>query len=454
MKYEEAIEFIEECNKFGISPGLDSVTALAEKLGNPQDSLQFVHVAGTNGKGSVSSFVGTTLSLTGLKVGRYISPTISDYRERFQINGRMISKNALCEEMELLKEACESLVAEGKAHPTYFEIETVLAFHYFMKKGCDIVILETGMGGTLDATNIIKSPLMCVITSISMDHMQFLGDTIEEIAANKCGIIKEGTCVVSAIQREEAEKVVTDTCEKKYARLIFADASITEPLKVNKDGSIAKNSGLGGSYVSLEKQAFSYKGEIYELSLLGKYQVENAVIAIEALHALQEMGFSKVTDAKIKKGLSETQWKGRFSVITKKPYFVVDGAHNVAGAKKLAESIRFYFTNRRIVYIMGMFRDKEYDKVIQLTAPLASQIITVATPGNPRALSAVELAEAVRAVNPYVTGADSLEEAVEMSYLFADKDSVIVAFGSLSFLGELMNIVENNRTVRSDTHGK
>lgn len=455
MKYEDAMIFIEECNHYGIVPGLDSVRALADKLNNPQDSLRFVHVAGTNGKGSVSSFIGTTLSMAGLKVGRYISPTISDYRERFQINGKMISKKELGEEMELLKEACESLVAEGKPHPTYFEIETVLAFHYFLKKGCDIVVLETGMGGTLDATNIIKSPLMCVITSISMDHMQFLGETLTEIAENKCGIIKEGTCVVSTVQREEAEKVLTDTCEKLHVSLTFADASEAEYLKVNKDGSIGKiGSGGRSSFVSLEKQAFIYEGEQYEISLLGKYQVENAVLAIEALHMLRELGFDMLSDVRIKKGLHATLWKGRFGVISKKPYFVVDGAHNVAGAKKLAESIQFYFTNRRIVYIMGMFRDKEYDKVIQLTAPLASQIITVATPGNPRALSAVELAEAVRKVNPCVTSADSLEEAVEMSYLFADKDSVIIGFGSLSFLGDLMNIVENNRAVRSDTHGR
>jgi len=461
MKYEDAIIFIEECNKFGIVPGLDSVKALAEKVDNPQDSLQFVHVAGTNGKGSVSSFIGTTLSIAGLKVGRYISPTISDYRERFQINGKMISKKELGEEMELLKEACEGLVAEGKPHPTYFEVETVLAFHYFLKKGCDIVVLETGMGGTLDATNIIKSPLMCVITSISMDHMQFLGDTLTEIAENKCGIIKEGTCVISTVQREEAEQILVDTCKKMHAQLTFADASEAEYVKLGKNGSVIKNGAASKStgrsnadFVSLEKQVFIFENEQYEISLLGKYQVENAVLAIKALQMLKKLGIDVLTDAKIKKGLFETQWKGRFSVIAKKPYFVVDGAHNVAGAKKLAESIQFYFTNRRIVYIMGMFRDKEYDKVIQLTAPLASQIITVATPGNPRALSAVELAEAVRNVNPCVTSADSLEEAVEMSYLFADKDSVIIGFGSLSFLGDLMNIVENNRAVRSDTHGR
>lgn len=443
MKYEDAIAYIEECNLLGSVPGLDSIRALTAKLGNPQDELRCIHVAGTNGKGSVSSFVGTTLQLGGLKVGRYISPTIDTYRERFQINGRMIGKKELGEEMGRIKEACDTLVSEGRPHPTSFEIETALAVHYFLKKKCDMVVLETGMGGTLDATNIIKNPLLCVLTSISMDHMQYLGDTPGRIAENKCGIIKEGCTVVSAVQSEEAERVVKEVSAKRNARLVLADASTAEYISIGKKGS-----------PSLEKQAFLFEGERYEISLLGKYQIENAVIAVKTLQELRAMGYERITDDTIKKGLFATQWKGRFSVIAKKPYFVVDGAHNVAAAKKLVQSMQFYFTNRKIVYIMGMFRDKEYDKVIQITAPLASQIITVATPGNPRALPAVELACAVREVNPNVTSADSLEEAVEMSYLFADKESVIIGFGSLSFLGELMNIVENNRAVRSDTHGK
>lgn len=442
MKYENAITFIEECNALGSVPGLETIDALTDKLGNPQDSLRFIHVAGSNGKGSVSAFIGTTLTLAGLKTGRYISPTIYEYRERFQINGRMISKKELGEEMELVKEACEALVHEGKAHPTSFEIETALAFHYFQKKGCDIVVLETGMGGTLDATNIIKNPILCVITSISMDHMQFLGETLEQIAAHKCGIIKEGATVISTVQSEAVGRVLQSVCKEKSAKLVLADASKAAEIKGSKAGSCP------------EKQSFAYEGIKYEISLLGKYQVENAVIAVKALQTLRNLGFSKITDDKIKTGLLRTQWKGRFSVIARKPYFIADGAHNAAAAEKLAESIRFYFTNRRIVYIMGMFRDKEYDKVIQITAPLAAQIITVAAPGNPRALSAVELAQAVHKVNPNVTSADSLEEAVEMSYLFADKDSVIIGFGSLSFLGDLMTIVENGRMVRSDTHGK
>ena len=443
MRYEDAITYIEECNLLGSVPGLDSIRNLTGALGNPQGGLKFIHVAGTNGKGSVSSFIGTVLQCSGYRVGRYISPTIYTYRERFQVNGRMIGKKELGEEMAIIKEACDALVLDGKPHPTSFEIETALAFHYFLKKQCDMVVLETGMGGTLDATNIIENPLLCVLTSISMDHMQYLGETLTDIAGNKCGIIKEECTVVSTLQDEEAELVINKVCEEKEAKLIFADTSLAEYISLGKKGS-----------PSLEKQAFIFEGKQYEISLLGKYQIENAVIAIKALEELHAMGYEKITDAKVKKGLYDTEWKGRFTLLANKPYFVVDGAHNVAAAKKLVRSMQFYFTNRKIVYIMGMFRDKEYEKVIQITAPLASQIITVATPGNPRALPAVELAHAVSKVNPHVTSADSLEEAVEMSYLFADKESVIIGFGSLSFLGELMNIVENNRTVRSDTHGK
>ena len=437
MKYEDAVAYIEECNSLGSVPGLTSIDSLTKALGRPQDSLKFIHVAGTNGKGSVSAFIATALREAKLKVGRYVSPTIFTYRERFLINDRMISKRELGELMEILKNACDMLTAEGNPHPTSFEIETALAFLYFKKRECDIVVLETGMGGALDATNIIGAPLLCILTSISMDHMQFLGDTIEAITLQKCGIIKEGTTVVSTKQDKSAADVIENFCKRKNAELLVADCS-----KASKVRAV------------LSKQSFSYNNIKYEIPLLGSYQIENAVLAITALKWLSQNGYAMLTDGVIQKGLLGTVWKGRFSVIGKKPYFIADGAHNVAAAEKLAETIRFYFTNRRIVYIMGMFRDKEYEKVIRITAPLASQIITVAAPGNPRALPALELAEAVRKVNSNVTNADSLEEAIEMSYLFADKDSVIIAFGSLAFLGKLMTIVEENGTIRSDTHGK
>lgn len=437
MKYEEAMEYIEQCNTLGSVPGLDSIRRLTALLDKPQEKLTFIHVAGTNGKGSVSSFVASGLKNAGYKVGRYISPTIFTYRERFQINDKMISKKELGELMEPVKEACDRIVAKGYPHPTSFEIETALSFLYFVKRECDVVVLETGMGGRLDATNIIPAAKLCILTSISMDHMQFLGDTLADIATEKCGIIKTGTTVISAKQAEEAMEEVEKVCALENVELIVADTSQVSKVKQG-----------------LEKQLFTYDGTKYEISLSGSYQIENAVVAVRVLKWLFQNGFEKITEQKVIKGLQETVWKGRFSVIAKKPYFIVDGAHNVAAAEKLAESIRFYFTNRKIVYIMGMFRDKEYEKVIEITAPLASQIITVAAPGNPRALPALDLAVAVREVNPHVTNADSLEEAVEMSYLFADKDSVIIAFGSLAFLGQLMTIVEGNQTVRSDTHGK
>ena len=437
MKYEEAMEYIEVCNTLGSILGLESMERLMEALQNPQKELTFIHVAGTNGKGSVSSFIANVLKNAGYRVGRYISPTIFTYRERFQINDKMISKKELGELMEQLKEACDQVVADGHPHPTSFEIETALSFLYFVKKECDVVVLETGMGGRLDATNIIPSPKLCVLTSISMDHMQFLGDSLTEIATEKCGIIKDRTMVISTKQAGEVSEVIKKTCVLKDAVLIES-----EPQKATKVKQ------------SLEKQSFSYDGLKYEISLSGSYQIENAVLAVEVVKWLSQNGYEKITDQKIAKGLQTTVWKGRFSVIARKPYFIVDGAHNVAAAEKLAESIRFYFTNRKIVYIMGMFRDKEYEKVIRITAPLATQIITVAAPGNPRALPALDLAVAVREVNPHVTNADSLEEAVEMSYLFADKDAVIIAFGSLAFLGQLITIVEGNQTVRSDTHGK
>lgn len=437
MKYEEAMEYIEECNTLGSVLGLDSMKRLTEALNNPQNELTFIHVAGTNGKGSVSSFIASGLKNAGYRVGRYISPTIFTYRERFQINDKMISKKELGELVEQVKEACERIVAEGYPHPTSFEIETALSFLYFVKKECDVVVLETGMGGRLDATNIIPAPKLCVLTSISMDHMQVLGNSLTKIATEKCGIIKEGTTVISAKQSEEVMNVVDKTCALKNTALVVADSSKVTKIKQG-----------------LDKQSFSYEGIKYEIPLSGSYQIENAVLAVEVVKWLSQNGFEKITEQKIAKGLQTTVWKGRFSVISKKPYFIVDGAHNVAAAEKLVESIRFYFTNRKIVYIMGMFRDKEYEKVIRITAPLASQIITVAAPGNPRALPALDLAVAVREVNPCVTSADSLEEAVEMSYLFAGKDAVIIAFGSLAFLGQLITIVEGNQTVRSDTHGK
>ncbi len=428
MKYVQAVEYMESLNRYGIVPGLTNIQSLCEALGNPQEDLKFVHIAGTNGKGSTLAYISTILKCAGYKVGRYVSPAIFEYRERIQMNGRPISQKALCTWVEKLQEVCEALVAEGKPHPTSFEAETALAFAYFKEQGCDIVVLETGMGGRLDATNIIRNTLVSVLTSVSMDHMQYLGKTIEAIAAQKAGIIKPGCQVVTAMQEEAVLQVIKQMAAEYDCPVTVADVSEAKKIRYG-----------------LEKQRFDYKTwKNLEITLAGKYQISNALLALKAVEVLEAQGYS-VTEKAIRQGLKEAKWPGRFTVVGKKPYFVVDGAHNGDAAKKLAESIEFYFTNKRIIFIMGVLRDKEYDKIIEQTHSYADQIITVATLGNARAMSAYELATEVAKVHPDVTAVDSLEEAVEVSYLLAGKEDVILAFGSLSFMGRLFTILEKRK---------
>lgn len=439
MNYIEAMEYVDSIQRYGSVPGLKNIQRLCGRLGNPQESLKFVHIAGTNGKGSVLAYVSTVLQIAGYKVGRYISPTIQDYRERFQINGRPIAKTKFCMYLEQVKQAAWQMEAEGLSHPTPFEIETAIAFLYFADKECDIVVLETGLGGKLDATNIITTTVCAVLTSISMDHMAVLGWSLEEIAAQKAGIIKDNCRVVTCRQKDEAAKVIKEAAKEHGCSLTIADSDMAANIKYG-----------------LSKQSFSYgKYKKLEISMAGKYQIDNAVLAVEVISALQDEGF-KISEDKLRQGLSLTTWLGRFSVIGKKPLFVIDGAHNEDAARRLSESIRFYFTNKRIIYIMGVLADKEYDKIISATYEHAQHIIAIKPPHNARALDAYELAEALNKYHNSVTVADSLSEAVEMAYLLAGKDSntVIIAFGSLSYLGELIHIVEHRDALKGDFHGK
>lgn len=439
MNYREAMEYVEALKQYGSVPGLDNIGRLCERLGNPQDELKFVHIAGTNGKGSVLAYVSTILQTAGYKVGRYLSPTIFDYRERFQINGKPITQAGLCKYLEQAKQAADRMAAEELPHPTLFEMETAVAFLYFLDQKCDIVVLETGLGGRLDATNIIHTTVCSVFASISMDHMAVLGESLEEIATEKAGIIKEKGCVVSIRQKPEAMQVIKQTAAKKKNRLLIADVSRAKQVKYG-----------------LKTQHFSYdKYKNLTISMAGQYQIDNAVLAVEVIGALQKEGFP-VAEKALREGLLQTSWTGRFSMIGQKPLFIADGAHNEDAAARLAESLRFYFTNRRIIYIMGVLKDKEYDKIIRQTYELAEHIITVTPPNNERALHAYELAQNVREYHESVTVADSLQEAVEIAYLLAgrDRETVVIAFGSLSYLGELIHIVEHRDIIRRDSHGR
>lgn len=438
MNYREATEYIEELQQYGSVLGLDSMRELCSRLGNPQDELRFVHIAGTNGKGSVLAYVSTILKEAGYRVGRYLSPTITDYRERFQIDGRFITQSGLCKYLEQVKEAAEAMAAEGKPHPTPFEVETAVAFLYFLDKKCDIVVLETGLGGALDATNVVKTTVAAVFASISMDHMAILGDTLEKIALVKAGIMKDRCYVVTARQDPPVAKILKQAALLRKCKLYTADAERAKQV-----------------YYGVTKQRFTYAGyKNLEISMLGKFQIENAVVAVETIQVLAKAGFP-VKEEALRRGLLLTSWPGRFSVIGKKPLFIADGAHNEDASRRLAESLQFYFAEKKMIFILGMLKDKEYEKVINNTCNMAEHIITVTPPIRERAMPAYELAQAVRECNGNVTVADSVPEAVEIAYLLAsrEKDAVIVAFGSLSYLGELMKVVEHRDTIRRDDHG-
>ena len=439
MHYKETLEYIQSLNQYGSVLGLDNMLRLCEKLGHPETRCKFIHIAGTNGKGSTAAYIAHMLMAAGFRVGRYVSPTITDYRERFQIGKRMITQKDLCEYVERLKAVCEELVAEGHPHPTPFEVETALGFLYFAEKKCDYVVLEVGMGGATDATNVIPAPVACVWASISMDHMGFLGKDLTSIAGVKAGIAKEGSLLISCKQEREVEVVLQKKAEQVGGSLVVADASKATGIKYG-----------------LTTQQFSYKGlPKLKIHLAGIHQISNAVTAVEVMLQLRKMGVD-ISDKAIYKGLEDTIWQARLEVLGKQPLFVIDGAHNEDAARKLVSSIETYFSGKRMIYIMGVLKDKEYEKILSMTAKYAEHILTITPPENPRALGAYELALAAREYHNQVTNLSSLEEAVEVSHLLADKDTVILCFGSLSYLGAIKKIYANrtDKVKRSSRHGR
>lgn len=424
MNYKEARVYLDEVSKYGSVLGLESMRELLHRLGDPQNELKFIHISGTNGKGSVLAYLSTILSGAGYRTGRYISPTLFSYRERIQVDGEYIEKESLACHVTAIAAAAEDMQKAGLPSPTVFEIETALAFLYFKEKRCDIVTLEVGCGGLLDATNVITTTLMEVIASISMDHTDLLGDTLAKIAAQKAGIIKPDTMVVSAQQKSEAAQVIEDTCKEQHCILQMVDES-----------------KISNVHYGAEGQTFSYKTwENVAISLAGSYQIKNAALALEGVEALRKLGYA-LSDQQVREGLLHTAWRGRFTTLRRDPTVIIDGAHNPAAALELKESLERYFPGKTLYFVMGMFKDKDYAQVIDLTAPLARHIITVETPGNPRAMPARELAEAVGKVNPSVEWADSVAHGVEKALAMAGKEDAVIVFGSLSFLGEAADAV-------------
>lgn len=425
MNYEEAMNFIQNTNKFGSVLGLDNIRELLERLGNPQDQLRVVHIAGTNGKGSTLAFLAGIFRESGYRAGRYVSPASFSYEERFRINEENISKKDLCFYMEKIKNVAEEMVKDGLSHPKMFEIETALSFLYFLDKKVDVVLLETGMGGRLDATNVVKKPIATVIASIGMDHMQFLGDTLEKIASEKAGIIKEGCPVISYDNTKEVNEVIKNKAKQMHAKVTFVNSA-----------------GIRVLQESLNGESFSYRSsdgrwyEKIEIPLLGRHQINNAALALETLNVIKN--YYCISDFQTEDGMRKTIWRGRIEILEREPMVICDGAHNPDGAKSLLSFLQNNFTNQRLIYIMGVLSDKDYEQMVQILAPSADKIYTVA-PDNPRALSSRELCNCISKYHQNVEERQRLAECLSEVRQKAEKDDVIIICGTLSFQNELIN---------------
>lgn len=459
MDYQEALAYITDLqNQKGSSYSLEAVQSLCRLAGRPDRSLSVVHIAGTNGKGSVGTYLGNILAQSGYCVGRYISPAVFGYRERIQrlyspelsqghtdagltrgrgdadagVSTEYISEPEVAEFLTRLRSLTEEMSARGEETPTAFEIETVMAFMAMQRWQVDVALIECGLGGGRDATNIIDAPRLCLFSRIGLDHTAYLGESIEEITKEKCGILKEGSNAVSVKQDRLAEGILRDRCEKLALPLVIANVSEAEEV-----------------HCEIGNTSFSYHGTVFEMGQSGIYQIENAVAAIEAANVLKQQGYAGISEIAVQKALQESRWKGRFECVSENPYTLVDGAHNPLAAMELRKSLELYFPGEKFTYVCGMFRDKDYLQILRIMLPLAERVYTLPANGA-RSLSAEELADAVRmagrsgnstAVGQSKYGDDlpvqacaSAGEALELA---AQKREKILVFGSLSFMQEV-----------------
>ena len=420
MNYEQAINYIHSLNRFGIHPGLERIEELCRAVGNPQDRLKFVHVAGTNGKGSTSTMIAGALTVSGKKTGLFTSPYVSEFLERIQIDGSPCDKAVFAQCVTEL----EPIVAEMATRdmqPTEFEVITAAAFMIFERGNCDICVLEVGLGGRLDSTNVISAPLVSVIASISLDHTAILGETIEEIAKEKCGIIKEnGKTVCYPWQEKEAFDVINDTCERMNNSLFIP----------NVRGIIAVENRIDGV-------KFTYNSTEYKLSMSGEYQVYNAVTAIEACRVLG------LDEKSIKQGIEAAKVPARMEVISSSPLVLLDGGHNEDGGKAVAESLTSMLNGKRIFAVIGMMADKNVESYLEKVATLCSFVAATTVADNPRAMTADEIEQKAKIYCKNTKHFSSAQEAIEYAKKnISDYDCLLVC-GSLYLAGEVRNQLKN-----------
>ena len=414
MNYDQALAYIHAVHWQGHKPGLDRIRTLLEALGNPHQKLQFVHIAGTNGKGSTAAMMDSCLRAAGYKVGMFTSPFINRFNERIQVNGIPIPDQDLVQLVEQVQPAAQAM----EDVPTEFELITALGMLYFVQQNCDIVVLEVGLGGALDSTNIIPPPACAVITALGMDHVKELGPTLADIAAAKAGIIKPGSPVVSYGGEPEADKVIADTARAQGAPLTVVDFSRLQLRSASLDGLVFDFDGLEG----------------LTLPFLASYQARNAAVAITALRALCGRGWN-ISDQAIRQGLAQVRWPGRFELLRRDPPFLLDGSHNAHGMRATVASLRERFPGEKFVFLISIMADKDWDKMLQLLLPLAKCFVTVTAP-SPRAIPAPDLAAQIRAMGGVAEPSDTIPAGVARADALA-AGGPVAALGTLYFSGDV-----------------
>ncbi|XWX60066.1 folylpolyglutamate synthase/dihydrofolate synthase family protein [Desulfitobacterium sp. AusDCA] len=369
--YQESLQYLVNLTKFGMNFGLGRIQALLQRAGNPERKLRVIHIGGTNGKGSTSMMVAEILEEAGFKVGLFTSPHLNDYRERITINGQMIPKAEVIHLVHTLRPMLEELVRDGVEHPTEFEVSTALAFMYFAQQKVDYAVIEVGLGGAIDSTNVVE-PLISVITNVGMDHMDYLGKTIEEIASVKAGILKPKSVAITASERPEAIKVIRERAKSLNIPLWVIGEDVS--WESCWSGELEQEFNLVGLHAKYPK---------IRLHLVGTHQIKNAATAVTVCEILQSQYGVRIKREDIYNGLKKTTWPGRLEVLSLKPKVLLDGAHNVDGANSLADALKL-FKRRRLVLCLGMLGDKEREKVVEILTPLADEVI-ITKPNSPRA---------------------------------------------------------------------
>ena len=415
MTYDEALTYIHSITWRSSRLGLDRTRELLSLLGNPERKLKFIHVAGTNGKGSTCSMLASVLHESGYKVGLYISPFVDRFNERMQIDFCPISDEDLARITSIVRQYADGM----EDHPTEFEMITAIAVLYFFENNCDIVVLEVGMGGELDSTNVIPVPELAVITRIGLDHTRELGPDIRSIAAAKAGIIKAGGTVVTYGDDRDAEEVFAQKCQSVHADLVLTDHSRIRNIR-------STETSLVFDFIPFQD---------LELSLIASCQPHNAAVVLTSLEVLRAKGWI-IPESAIRKGLSSVHFSARFELLSSSPVFLADGSHNPQGIETAVESLKMHYPERPVIFLLGVLRDKDIDGILSLLIPASDSFVTV-TPDSPRAMPAEELAQKIRSLGKTAVSASSVEDGIDIAVKSAGTRCIICSLGSLYYMGKV-----------------